>query len=395
MKKRVLSGIQPTGEIHIGNYLGALVQWKELIQEYECFYTIVDLHAITVPFNPKEMPDRIKDTAVAVIASGIDPEKAVVFVQSAVPQHAELCWIFNTLTPLGMLFRMTQFKEKSRGSMWKEAAKDKKRLDHIKRDLRRVVVQVEEEYKKIKELTSGLKTLEELQKLNEELGILMQRLHVGLGISEVSTGLLDYPVLQAADILLYKAEIIPVGEDQRQHIELTREIATRFNNLVGEEVFPLPVARIKYDTKRIMGLDGRSKMSKSLGNYIGILEDKESIWEKLKTAYTDPARVTRKDPGHPEICNIFTMHQGFSSEDIVREIEEDCRKANIGCFQCKKILLESMVNHLASIRERAQLLYSRPEELKEILNEGARKAQLVARATMEEVKDKLGLKVRL
>lgn len=392
MKKRVLSGIQPTGEIHIGNYLGALVQWKELMQDHECFYIIVDLHALTIPFNPKEMPQRIRDTAIALIASGIDPERAVLFVQSSVPQHTELCWIFNTITPLGMLFRMTQFKEKSRGAIWKEALKDTKRLEHIKRELKKIVDDLETEYNKLKELSLKLETVEEVQKLNEELGIVMQMLHVGLGISEVSTGLLDYPVLQAADILLYKAEVIPVGEDQKQHIELTREIALRFNNLIGEEFFPLPIAKIKYDTKRILGLDGKSKMSKSLGNYIGILEDRESIWEKLKTAYTDPARVTRHDPGHPEICNIFTIHQGFTPPTTISQIEEECRTAKIGCFQCKKLLLDSMVAHFAPVREKAERLYNQPKLLDEILHEGANKAKGVALDTMEKVKEKLGLR---
>lgn len=237
---RIFSGIQPSGELHIGNYLGAVKNWASLQEQYESFFCIVDYHAITVPYEPEELRRRTRDMAVSLLAAGVDPSKCSVFVQSAVPEHTELAWIFNTVTPLGELERQTQFKDKSSRQ------------------------------------------------------------------ESVPAGLLNYPVLQAADILLYRADLVPVGEDQVQHLELSREIARRWNARFAsdaEPYFPEPQPLLT-PTRRIMGLDGQAKMSKSLGNTVGLLEETGDIWEKLRPAVTDPKRVRRTDPGTPEVCNI-------------------------------------------------------------------------------------------
>src|SRR6266581_4335386 len=258
---RIFSGIQPSGSLHIGNYLGAVKNWVELQHKYESFFCIVDYHAITVPYEPRDLRARTAEMALGLFAAGLDPAKCTVFVQSMVPEHTELAWIFNTLTPLGELERQTQFKEKAR---------------------------------------------------REE---------------SVPAGLLNYPVLQAADILLYRAELVPVGEDQVQHLELSREIARKWNSRFGTPLvvrkagtskkegasgfFPEPKALLT-PARRIMGLDGQAKMSKSLGNTIDLLESPKSIWEKLRPAVTDPKRVRRSDPGTPEVCNIYHLHKAFS-----------------------------------------------------------------------------------
>src|ERR1700694_2303589 len=259
---RIFSGIQPSGSLHIGNYLGAVKNWVDLQHKYESFFCIVDYHAITVPYEPAELRARTADMALSLLAAGLDPTKCTVFVQSMVPEHTELAWIFNTLTPLGELERQTQFKDKAS---------------------------------------------------REE---------------SVAAGLLNYPVLQAADILLYRAELVPVGEDQLQHLELSREIARKWNTRFdpqpeakrpAESAPPEPASGFFLEpkalltpTRRIMGLDGQAKMSKSLGNTVDLLEAPASIWEKLKPAITDPARVRRSDPGTPEVCNIYHLHKAFS-----------------------------------------------------------------------------------
>jgi len=327
--KRVLSGIQPTGEVHIGNYLGAIKQWVEIGEKLgkEAFFCIVDYHALTNPeaYDPALLPRRTFEAALANIAAGLDPEKVTLFVQSHVPAHTELSWIFTTQTPLGDLQRMTQFKDKS---------------------------------KKMR---------------------------------SVPAGLLMYPVLQAADILIYKADTVPVGEDQLQHIELTREIARRFNATYGE-TFPEPEALLNPNAPRVPGIDGQAKMSKSVGNTIGLLEPPESIWEKLRTAPTDPARVRRSDPGEPTRCLIWRYHTYFSPPELVKEvIEPECRRAGIGCVECKRMLFDSMMRELGPIQERAERLRSQPELVVEALEAGRERASAVAEEVMEEVRDKVGL----
>lgn len=315
---RVFSGIQPSGELHIGNYLGAVKNWVRLQDRYECFICIVDLHAITQPYEAAELSDRTVEMAVSLMAAGIDPARTVLFVQSHVPEHAELMWMLNSVTPVGELERMTQYKDKS------------------------------------------------------------QR------VESVPAGLLNYPILQAADILLYRADLVPVGEDQVQHLELSREVARRFNNRYGVAFFPEPKPMLTA-AARIVGLDGQAKMSKSLGNTIGLLASPEAIWEKLRPAMTDPARKTRKDPGNPDICNIYHLHQHFSTPEEITMVAERCRTAGWGCLDCKRVLADNIIAALAPIRERAAALKANPGRVREVLQDGARRARSEARRTMDEV----------
>jgi tryptophanyl-tRNA synthetase len=322
---RVFSGIQPTGDIHIGNYVGALRQWVSLMEEYECVYGVVDYHAITVEYETDSLSQRTLDTALILIACGLDPAKCHLMVQSHVPEHTELGWIFNCVTPVGDVERMTQFKDKARQ-----------------------------------------------HKMN------------------INMGLMDYPVLQAADILVYRAGFVPVGEDQVQHIELAREIARKFNARFARPVFPEPQAILSCAPK-IMGTEGRSKMSKTLNNYIGILEDEGAVWEKLRTAVTDVARVRRTDVGDPDVCNIYTMHRAFSPDHALQELGEACRTASVGCIDCKKVLLTHMMAELTPIRERALSLKGRTDYVRDALREGAAQCRRMAAETMSEVRETLGL----
>lgn len=292
--------------------------------EYTAFFSIVDYHAITIQYEPAQMQKNIFDLALGLFSCGLDIDKATVFVQSEVTGHAELAWIFNSVTPLGDIERMTQFKDKSRQNR-----------------------------------------------------------------GNVNVGLLDYPVLQAADILLYKGEVVPVGEDQVQHIELTREIARKFNTRYGK-TFPESEAKLT-ETPRIMGLDGENKMSKSRGNQISLFEGREEIWEKIAPAKTDPARMRRSDPGTPEKCNIYSYHTLFSASEVQQEVAQGCRTAGIGCIDCKKKLLESMMTTLDPMRERHEELSAHPQRVRDALDRGAETCRGVARETITEVKEKMGL----
>jgi len=322
---RIFSGIQPSGELHIGNLLGAVSNWVKLQQQHECIFCIVDLHAITGPYDAESLAARTREMAIGLLAAGIDPDRATLFVQSHVPEHAELQWLLNSVTPIGELERMTQFKDKS------------------------------------------------------------QR------VESIPAGILNYPVLMAADILLYRAELVPVGEDQIQHLELSREIARKWNAQFGGGVdfFPEPKPLLTA-AKRIMGLDGQAKMSKSLGNTIGILESPEAIWQKLRPAMTDPARVKRTDPGNPDICNIYDLHKYFSPPETVAMVAEKCRGAGWGCIDCKRVLADNMIAALAPIRERAMELGKQEGEVDRVLAVGAAKARQLARATILEVKRRMG-----
>ncbi len=322
--KRVFSGIQPTGDIHIGNYLGAIRNWVSLLDQYDCIYCIVDYHAVTIPYDAELMAQRSLDAALVNMACGLDPRRCTLFVQSHVPEHTELCWIFNCVTPLGDLERMTQFKQKAE----------------------------------------------------------VHREHI-------NAGLLDYPVLQAADILIYKAELVPVGVDQVQHVELTRETARRFNQRFGD-VFP-EAQVLQSPTPKILGLDGKAKMSKSLNNTIGMLEPADAVWEKLRTAATCVHRIRRSDPGHPEECNVFTLHQAFTTPAQVEEIRRGCQTAGIGCIDCKRLLWASMMETLGPIQEKARALQEDPRPVREALEAGAARCRQMARAVMREVRGRLGL----
>jgi tryptophanyl-tRNA synthetase len=322
---RVFSGIQPTGDLHIGNWLGAVRNWVSLQERFDCIYCVVDLHAVTLPYDVPLLASRTRDMAIGLLASGIDPERAILFVQSAVPEHAELNWFFTAVAPLGELERMTQFKDKT------------ERLESI------------------------------------------------------PAGLLMYPVLQAADILVYRANKVPVGEDQVQHLELTREIARRWNAAYAPEegFFPEPQPLLT-TAKRIKGLDGQAKMSKSLNNTIGVLESPDEIWAKLRPAATDPARVTRKDPGTPALCNLFTLHQHFSSAETIAEVDLKCRTAGWGCLDCKRRLADAMIETLAPIRLKAGELKRDPAAVDAVLARGAERARGIAKVTLAEAKRRMG-----
>jgi tryptophanyl-tRNA synthetase len=321
---RIFSGIQPSGEIHIGNYVGAIRNWVRLVDRYECVYCVVDYHAITIEYEVASLQQRILETATVLAACGLTPDKCILFVQSHVPEHTELAWIFNCITPIGELERMTQFKEKAK----------------------------------------------------------QHRLNINVG-------LLDYPVLQTADILIYKAGYVPVGEDQIQHVELSREIARRFNTRYGD-TFPEPKVLLS-DAPRILGTDGKAKMSKSMNNAIGLLEPPEAIWEKLRTAATCEHRQRRTDPGHPEHCNIFTMHQAFSKPDQVAFVDHNCRTAGFGCIDCKEILFKSMIEEISPIQDRVKGMNAKPGYIPDVLKSGAVRCRAIVKDVMDGVRTKIGV----
>lgn len=322
---RVFSGIQPSGETHIGNWLGAIRNYVALQDGNDCLYCVVDQHAITGAYEVASLADRTREMAISLLAAGVDPSRAVLFVQSHVPQHATLAWLLTTIAPLGELERMTQYKEKS------------------------------------------------------------QR------FESVPAGLLTYPVLMAADILLYRAEAVPVGDDQVQHLELARELARRWNAAFAkaEPYFPEPQP-ILSPARRIMGLDGQAKMSKSLGNTIGVTESPEEIWQKLRPAMTDPARKTRSDPGTPELCNIYALHRHFSPEATVAEVASLCRSAGWGCIDCKKVLATNMTERLAPMRARSLELRAMPDTVRQVLGDGAATARRLAAETMTGASARMG-----
>ncbi len=324
-KPKVFSGIQPSGTVHIGNYLGAIRNWAAMLDEYDCIFGIVDYHAMTVTYDPGEMQGRIFDAACVNMACGLDPEKCILFVQSHVTQVAELAWVFNTLTPMGLASRMTQFKDKA--------------AQHA---------------------------------------------------DNVNVGLFTYPILQAADILLYHGEFVPVGEDQVQHVEFSRDVARKFNLTYGD-YFPEPQAKLT-EAARIMGLDGQHKMSKSRDNYLAVTESPDEIWAKLRTAYTDPARLRRDDPGDPDICNIFALHQVYSTAEEIATVDRECRVAGIGCIDCKKILARHINAQNAPIRERYHALVADPDGVWDTLRDGADRARVIAEQTMADVYRLTGLR---
>ncbi len=325
-RKVILSGMRPTaGRIHLGNYHGALENWVRLQHHYRCFFMIADWHALsTMYLDPSALRDNVRELAIDFLSAGLNPEKCVIFVQSRVPEHAELHLSLSMLTPLGWLERVPTYKE-------------------------------------------------QLRELEER---------------EVATyGFLGYPVLQAADIIIYKAHFVPVGQDQVPHIELTREIVRRFNHLYGP-VFPEPEALLT-EARVLPGLDGR-KMSKSYDNYIALAAPEEEVRQRVMSMITDPARVRRDDPGHPEVCNVFAFHRVYAA-DRLPEIEAACRGGRIGCVACKKDLAERLNAALAPIREKRRELESRPRLVDEILADGNRRAREAAARTMEAVRAAVGI----
>jgi tryptophanyl-tRNA synthetase len=327
--KTVFSGIQPTGELHLGNYLGAVRNWVALQDQYRSIFCIVDYHALTQDYDTKEMAKRVTEMVIDLLALGIDPEKSLLFLQSMVPEHTELAWVLTNVTGFGDLERMTQFKDKI-----------------------------------------------ESQPEN------------------INVGLFQYPVLQAADILLYKAELVPVGQDQVQHIELARRIARSFNHRWGK-VFP-ECEPLLTNLPKLLGLDGKKKMSKSLGNHIPLSvfgpggSDKQ-LRKLLGRAVTDEKRVTREDPGNPDDCNVGTMHKAVSPPDDLAWVVQGCTTAGIGCVDCKAKLADNLTAHFAGYAVRRAELLATPERVTEVLEQGAAKARAIAQRTLADVRKKLGL----
>jgi len=322
---RVFSGIQPTGAIHIGNYLGAIKQFLELQEKAECVFSIVDLHAITIPYQSQELQKNILDAAVCYLAAGINPEKSILFVQSSVKEHTELAWLLGTLCPIGDLLRMTQYKEKSK------------------------------EFKG----TAG-------------------------------AGILNYPILMAADILLYKTEVVPVGKDQKQHVELTSTIARRFNKLFGKTLIE-PEVKLQKVGAKIMALNNpRKKMSKSIPeSCLYLFDEPDVIKKKIMAAVTDPGKIIKYDlQKKPGISNLLTIYSLFSGKSI-KELEKKFKSSGYERF--KKSLAELLINSLESFRRKRKELLAREVYVKEILEQGRKRAQIIAQSTMAEVSKRMGL----
>jgi len=318
--------MRPTGKLHLGHLVGALENWNKLQDEYECYFMVADWHALMSEYeDPKDLKENIIDNVIDWLACGISPKKSTIFIQSHILEHLELYMAFSIITPLGLLERCPTYKEQ------------------------------------LREITN-------------------RQLH--------TYGFLGYPVLQAADILVYKAEAVPVGEDQLPHLELTRQIARKFNNIYKQEVFPDPKALLTKE-KRLLGLDGR-KMSKSYNNYIALSEEPEVIARKVQSMFTDPTRIKFTDPGHPDKCNVHNYYAVFAPERK-KEIDEACRRAKIGCTECKKELADILVKFLGPIQERRNALLKNKKEVFDILEQGEKKARAVASETLAEVKKLLRL----
>ena len=395
--RRVLSGMRPTGQLHLGNYHGALKNWVELQYQYDCFFFVADWHALTTGYDDtRRLPEFVREMMIDWLAAGLNPGVATMFVQSQVPEHAELHLLLSMITPLGWLERVPTYKDQQ------EELKDK--------DL-------------------------------------------------ATYGFLGYPLLQAADILLYRPQLVPVGEDQVAHVEITREIARRFNHTFGREpdfeekaenavkglggrnatlyrqlrrkyqesgeqaaldkaralvsantritvadrerllgylegssvtILPEPQVLLT-PTPKLPGLDGR-KMSKSYGNTIGLREDPEVVTQKLKAMQTDPARVRRTDPGNPEKCPVWDLHKVYSDQTTRDWVDQGCRSAGIGCLECKKPLIDKIVEEVTTMRKRAQEYQDNPDLVRNILTEGAEKAREAARETLDEVRRAMHLR---
>jgi tryptophanyl-tRNA synthetase len=323
---RVLSGIRSSGTLHLGNYLGALRNWQDLQHQYECYYFIADWHALTTDYADTEtLRENMFDNMAGFLAVGLDPEKCTLFIQSRVPEHAELQLLLSMITPVPWLERVPSYKEQQ------QQIKDK-------------------------DLTTY--------------------------------GFLGYPVLQTADIIMYKANYVPVGIDQVPHIELARDIARRFNHLYTP-VFPEPQPLLT-ETPKVPGLDGR-KMSKSYNNALYLTDPPEEIESKIKVMMTDPARKRRSDPGDPDVCPVFDFHKIYSPQETIALVDRECRIAGIGCIDCKKMMSASLLQEMRPILEKRRELEERPQEVLAVFEDGSKKAQHTARATMAEVREAMKL----
>ncbi|MDP4093161.1 MAG: tryptophan--tRNA ligase [Bacillota bacterium] len=319
-KGKILSGMRPTGALHLGNYFGALENWVKLQNEYECFFFIADWHALTTGYeDTSNIKENIDELVISYLSAGLDPEKCNMFLQSSIKEHAELHLLFSMSTPLSWLFRCPTYKD-------------------------------------------------QLAQMKDK--------------NITTYGFLGYPNLQAADILVYKANFVPVGEDQVPHLELTREVARRFNYLYGE-TFPEPQP-ILTKAKVLPGTDGR-KMSKSYGNTISLADSPDTVRKKVSSMITDPARIRKDDQGHPDVCGVYAFHKVFNEAELP-EIETQCKGGKIGCVQCKRNLADKMVNYLEPIYEKRQEILKKPSIIREVIEKGNEAAKKVASGTMEDVR---------
>jgi tryptophanyl-tRNA synthetase len=326
-RPRILSGMRPTGALHLGHLTGALDNWVRLQDEYECFYSIVDWHALTTDYaTPEGIAGSVLEVATDWLAAGLDPARCTMFVQSLVPEHAELHLLLSMVVPVPWLERVPSYKDQQQQ----------------------------------------------------------------LGEKDLSTyGFLGYPLLQSADIMVYKAAAVPVGEDQAPHIEMTREVVRRFNHFYGP-VFPEPKTLLTA-TPRTPGTDGR-KMSKSYGNAVLLKDEPEAVRAKLKTMVTDPARKRRTDPGDPEVCPVFDLHKAFSTPETREWAAAGCRSAGIGCIECKSRLADHVLERLSGIHQRRAEYAARPDTVWDVLRDGSRRAREVAGATMDDVRQAMKLR---
>jgi tryptophanyl-tRNA synthetase len=320
-KKRILSGMRPTGPLHLGNLHGALANWKQMQEDYECFFFIADWHALTSDYDrTAPIQGYIVDVFMDWLSVGLSPEKCTLFVQSHIKEHAELFLLLSMITPLPWLERNPTYKEQ--------------------------IAQLK----------------------NKDLS---------------TFGFLGYPVLQAADIIMYKANGVPVGIDQAPHVELTREIARRFNHFYGD-IFPIPET-ILTETPKILGID-RRKMSKSYNNAIFLSDSPEEIRNKVSEMITDPQRARRSDPGNPDVCNVFSFHRMYSDQQTVERVDQECRRAEIGCVECKRLMAENLIKVLEPVHEQRAYYESHPDTVRAIIEDGDQTARAVARETMEQVR---------
>ncbi len=327
-KGRVFSGARPTGRQHLGNYLGAIRNYVALQDEYQCVYSIVDIHALTTMETTIGLRENTIEMALDWLAAGIRPEESIVFVQSHVPEVMELHTILSMVTPLGKLTELPTFKEKIRQQP-----------------------------------------------------------------KNVNYGLVGYPVLMTADIVLYRAEVVPVGIDQAPHLEFAREIVRSFNHRYDTDVLLEPQMK-KTSVPKVLGTDGQQKMSKSLNNHIELAATPEETIATVKTMVTDPQRIRRTDPGDPDVCNVFTLHKIFSSDEEIKMVNTECRRAGIGCVECKMLLAKNLNAHLQPFRERRAELAEDPDRVWDVLHDGAARAKVIAQATMEDVRAAVGLPER-
>jgi len=321
-KKRVVSGMRTTGKLHLGHFHGVLTNWLEFQEQYDCFFFAADWHALTSEFqHPEIVGESIQDLFLDWLSVGIDPDKVTFFIQSKIKEHAELHLLLSMITPLSWLLRNPTFKDSQN------------------------------------------------ENKNDDLA---------------TYGFLGYPVLQAADIIIYRSHLVPIGVDQLPHVELTREITRRFNYLYGD-TFPVPKP-ILAEVPKLMGLDGR-KMSKSYNNAIYLADDEETIRKKVSQMVTDIQRARLKDPGDPEVCNLFPLHPLYSSAEELDRIRRECPRAEIGCVECKKILMQNLLVKLAPVREKRRYYEDNPSLLREIIENGNSRARKIASATMEQVRE--------